>query len=99
MSERIPVNVTVYDGLPKEVVEAVGTIVVSVELVRQWGQRVEPPAHTPIYQNTSEDDNPPPEAGIFLDHGWREFPVSNGDRVGIYLGHSLVAVVKTVGGC
>lgn len=68
-------------------------IVVKVEKVRGW-RGDEPKPQTAVYQNTPEDDNPPVESGIVLDHSWREVPVSPDDRVGIYLGGGLVVTAK-----
>ena len=70
-----------------------GPVRCNIEVVGGWGQRVEPRPQTPIYQNTRDGDNLPKEAGMFLDHSWRESPVSTADRVGIYLGFGLVATV------
>lgn len=59
---------------------AQGTAEMMVEPVLRWDQRGIPPAQTPIYQQHP--------AG-----GWQETAAPDAFRVGIYLGHGLVATV------
>lgn len=65
-----------------------------VERIRSWGERVGPERGMMIYQNTPDDDNPPAETGVVLDHSWRSMPVSSGDRRGIYLGDNYVQILE-----